>query len=162
ATLRIILSVISGAIVLILISVAAFIISLGPPPLGKELEYSTLVLDREGRLLRPFATSDGRWRLPARVEEVDPRYLDLLFEYEDRRFRRHAGVDALALLRASAQLITNGRPISGGSTLTMQVARLLEPRTRTIGGKLRQVVRAIELERMLSKDDVLALYLSLA
>jgi penicillin-binding protein 1C len=150
------------ALLAIVALAAALILALGPAPLGKNLEYSTLVLDREGRLLRPFATSDGRWRLPARADEVDPRYLDLLFAYEDRRFRQHAGVDPFALARASAQFILNGRPISGGSTLTMQVARLLEPHTRTLGGKLRQMVRAIEIERALGKDEVLDLYLSLA
>jgi penicillin-binding protein 1C len=150
------------ALLAIVVLAGALILALGPAPLGKNLEYSTLVLDREGRLLRPFATSDGRWRLPARADEVDPRYLDLLFAYEDRRFRQHAGVDPFALARASAQFILNGRPISGGSTLTMQVARLLEPHTRTLGGKLRQMVRAIEIERALGKDEVLDLYLSLA
>ena len=145
-----------------LIAATAFVLALGPAPLGKNLEYSTLVLDREGRLLRPFAASDGRWRLPARADEVDPRYLDLLFAYEDRRFREHAGIDPYALARATAQLARNGRPISGGSTLTMQVARLLEPHTRTLGGKLRQMVRAVEIEHALNKDQVLSLYLSLA
>ena len=154
---------IGGIALLAIVALAAvLILALGPAPLGKSLEYSTLVLDREGRLLRPFATSDGRWRLPARADEVDPRYLDLLFAYEDRRFRQHAGVDPFALARASAQFILNGRPISGGSTLTMQVARLLEPHTRTLGGKLRQMVRAVEIERALGKDEVLDLYLSLA
>jgi penicillin-binding protein 1C len=152
-----------GAIALAIVApAAAFILGLGPAPLGKDLEYSTLVLDREGRLLRPFATSDGRWRLPARTDEVDPRYLDLLFAYEDRRFRQHAGVDPYALMRATAQFVLNGRPISGGSTLTMQIARLLEPHTRTFGGKLRQMVRAVEVEHALGKDQVLALYLSVA
>jgi penicillin-binding protein 1C len=145
-----------------LTAATAFVLALGPAPLGKNLEYSTLVLDREGRLLRPFATSDGRWRLPARADEVDPRYLDLLFAYEDRRFREHAGIDPYALARATAQFARNGRPISGGSTLTMQVARLLEPHTRTLAGKLRQMVRAVEIEHALSKDKVLSLYLSLA
>ena len=87
----------------------------------------------------------------------------MLLAYEDRRFREHAGVDPLAMARAAWQWAGNGRIISGGSTLTMQVARLLEPRAeRTLGAKLRQIVRAIELERSLSKDEVLALYLTLA
>jgi len=142
---------------------AGLILSLGPAPRGEGVEYSTLVVDREGRLLRPYATAEGRWRLPARVDDVDPRYIDLLLAYEDKRFRHHAGVDPFALLRAAWQLATNGRVVSGGSTLTMQVARLLEPRAeRSIGAKLRQMVRAVELERTLSKDEVLALYLSLA
>jgi penicillin-binding protein 1C len=121
------------------------------------------VLDRNGGLLRAYATSDGRWRLPATVANVDPRFFDILFAYEDKRFRAHHGVDVLALARAAAQLVTSGHIRSGGSTLTMQVARLLEPRReRTLSAKLRQIVRAIEIERALSKDEVLSLYLELA
>ena len=137
--------------------------SLGPAPLGKEVEFSTRVLDRNGRLLRAYATSDGRWRLPATAADVDPRFFDVLFAYEDKRFRAHYGVDVLALGRAAFQLAGHGRILSGGSTLTMQVARLLEPRSaRTIAAKLRQIVRAVEIERELNKDEVLSLYLSLA
>jgi penicillin-binding protein 1C len=111
----------------------------------------------------PTATAEGRWRLPARADGVDPRYLALLIAYEDRRFREHAGVDPIALMRATAQIIAHGHIVSGGSTLTMQVARLLEPRSeRSLAAKLRQVVRAIEIERHLSKDEVLTLYLSMA
>jgi len=142
---------------------AWWVSSLGPAPKGEGLEYSTLVVDRDGRLLRPYATPDGRWRLPATVDSVDRRLIDMLLAYEDRRFREHHGVDPLALARAAYQLIVNGRIVSGGSTLTMQVARLLEPRNeRSLLSKLRQMARAIELERALTKDQVLALYLSLA
>src|SRR5260370_5903228 len=151
------------AAVLLLTAAAAWIVSLRPPPLGEGLAFSTLVLDREGRLLRPFATPEGRWRLPARPDGVDPRYLDVLLAYEDKRFYAHHGVDPLALLRAFGQFARDGRIVSGGSTITMQVARLLEPRgERSVLAKLRQIVRAIELERELSKDEILALYLSLA
>jgi penicillin-binding protein 1C len=140
-----------------------FLAALGPLDLAVAEQRSTVVLDREGRLLRPFATSDGRWRLPISTADVDPRYVALLKAYEDRRFDRHAGIDPLALVRAGAQLLTQGKVVSGGSTLTMQVARLLEPRDeRTLRAKLRQAVRAVQLERRLSKNDVLALYLSLA
>ena len=142
---------------------ACWIASLGPAPLGEGLAFSTLVVDRDGKLLRPYTTPDGRWRLPATRENVDPRFLDLLFAYEDKRFRAHHGVDPLALGRALAQLVSHGRVVSGASTITMQVARLLEPRPqRSLAAKLRQVVRAVEIERALSKDEILALYLSLA
>ncbi len=142
---------------------AYWIGSLGPPPLGKDLEVSTRVVDRDGRLLRAYATSEGRWRLPVQIADVDPRFFDLLFTYEDKRFRAHHGVDPLALARAAFQLATSGRIRSGGSTLTMQVARLLEPRSgRSFVAKLRQMVRAIEIERALSKNEILALYLVLA
>ena len=121
------------------------------------------MLDRDGKLLRAYATSEGRWRLPATVKDVDPRFLKLLFAYEDKRFYEHHGVDPLALARAAFQFVTQGHIVSGGSTLTMQVARLLEPREqRSLGAKLRQIVRALELERALSKDQILALYLTLA
>ena len=140
-----------------------WVISLGPPPLGQNLTYSTLVVDREGRLLRPYTTDQGRWRLPATRGDVDPRFFNLLLAYEDRRFLSHHGVDALALGRAAGQLVRNGRIISGASTLTMQVARLLEPRSeRSFAAKLKQMVRAVELEHALSKDQILSLYLSLA
>jgi penicillin-binding protein 1C len=123
-------------------------------------EASVLVLDRDGRLLRPFAVADGRWRLPAALEEVDPRYLSMLMAYEDRRFRLHHGVDVRAVARAGWQILTNGRIVSGASTLTMQVARLLEGRsTRHPGGKLGQALAALALERRLGKDDILQLYL---
>ena len=142
---------------------AWWIASLGPPPLGEGLAFSTLVVDRDGRLLRPYTTLDGRWRLPAGREQVDPRFLQLLLAYEDKRFGAHRGVDPLALGRAFTQLLGHGRIISGASTITMQVARLLEPRTeRSLTAKLRQMVRALELEVTLSKDEILALYLSLA
>ena len=124
---------------------------------------STVVLDRDGRLLRPFLTDDGRWRLPIGVDDVDPRYLDLLFAYEDRRFHDHGGVDPLAMVRAGLQSLSHGRIVSGASTLTMQVARLLEPReTRDLSAKRRQIVRALDLEARWSKRDILGFYLSLA
>src|SRR5262249_34155739 len=101
--------------------------------------------------------------IPATREGVDPRFLQLLFAYEDKRFYTHHGIDPLALGRAFAQLVTHGRIVSGGSTITMQVARLLEPRAeRSFQAKLRQMLRAIEIERALSKEQILALYLSLA
>jgi penicillin-binding protein 1C len=153
----------AGAMLLVVTIAAAWVLSLGPVPLGARLEFSTAVVDRDGRLLRPYATPEGRWRLPAQADGVDPRYLSLLIAYEDKRFRSHAGVDPAAFLRAAGQMLASGHIVSGGSTLTMQVARLLEPRSeRSLAAKLRQIVRAIELERALTKDEVLTLYLSLA
>ena len=90
-------------------------------------------------------------------------FFKLLFTYEDKRFHDHHGVDPLSLGRAAVQLISRGQIISGGSTISMQVARLLEPRERrSLGAKMRQIVRALELERALGKDGILALYLALA
>jgi penicillin-binding protein 1C len=137
--------------------------SLGPLDLTVVENRSTVVLDRHGQLLRPFAMKGGRWRLPIETDDVDPRYLAMLKAYEDGRFDRHSGIDPLALLRAAGQFVANGRVVSGGSTLTMQVARLLEPRDeRTLSAKLRQIIRAVQLESRLSKNDILRLYLTLA
>ena len=127
------------------------------------LPLSATVTDREGRLLRAYTVEDGLWRLPIRLEEVDRGYLDLLIAYEDQRFHSHNGVDLLALLRAAWQALRNGRVVSGGSTLSMQVARLLEDGpTGTWAGKLRQIRLAVALERRLPKERILALYLTLA
>ncbi len=144
-------------------AVAGLFRAFGPAPLGSDIELSAIVLDREGKLLRPYTTRDGRWRLPATRAEVDPRYLDVLLAYEDKRFWYHPGVDPLALARAALQFLIQGHIVSGGSTITMQVARLIEPRpTRSLRVKLREGLRALQMERMLSKDEILALYLTLA
>jgi penicillin-binding protein 1C len=143
---------------------AAWVVSLGPLPLAQAREVSTTIVDRNGKLLRAYAMADGRWRLPVDAKTgVDPGYLRLLQTYEDRRFRSHAGVDPLALGRAAFQLLTRGHIVSGGSTITMQLARLMEPRReRSVYAKLRQMVRALEIERQLTKDQILDLYLALA
>ncbi|MDQ2090976.1 penicillin-binding protein 1C [Marimonas arenosa] len=129
-----------------------------PPLLA---ETSVEMRDREGQLLRVYTLRDGRWRLGAGVAQVDPVYLRMLVAYEDRRFWRHAGVDMRAIVRAVAQAIWHGKVVSGGSTLTMQVARLLEDSgTGKISGKIRQMRLALALERKLSKEEILALYLT--
>ena len=134
-----------------------------PPPLEKAGVVSTEVLDADGRLLRAFAAPDGRWRLKTTIADVDPQLLRMLVAYEDQRFFEHRGIDPLALGRAALQFVGNGRIVSGGSTLSMQVARLIEPREgRSLAAKLRQLVRAVQIERRLSKDEILNLYLTLA
>lgn len=136
---------------------------LGPPPLAAAEVSSQLVLDRNGKLLRAFTTPDDLWRLPLAVNEVDPRYLQLLFAYEDKRFYEHDGVDPLAIGRAIWQHLRYWRAISGGSTLTMQTARLLDNRpTRSYVAKIGQMLRAWQLESRMTKRDVLELYMRLA
>lgn len=122
--------------------------------------YAQIVLARDGTPLRAFADRTHLWRHPVTPEEVSPRYLDALIAYEDRAFWWHPGVNPLALLRAAAQWARHGRVVSGGSTLTMQVARLLEPIPHTPAGKLKQILRALQLELRMSKREILALYLN--
>ncbi|MGY0651150.1 penicillin-binding protein 1C [Luteimonas sp. A537] len=133
-----------------------------PPPLPEARDHATLVTARDGTPLRAFADADGVWRYPASEATVSPLYVDALLTYEDRWFRRHPGVNPVALLRAAWQAAGSGRIVSGGSTLTMQVARILEPHRRTLPGKTRQMLRAIQLEAHLSKDQILSLYLERA
>ena len=133
-----------------------------PPDLSRYRDLSTTIVDSDGRLLRAFTSTDGFWRLPATPDAVEPAYLNLLIAYEDRRFWRHPGFDPLALARAAAQWATRGRIVSGGSTITMQVVRLLEPRPRTVAAKLSEIARAAQLEWRYSKRDILSMYLTLA
>jgi len=124
-------------------------------------ETSTEVRDRNGALLRAYPVGTGIWRLAVRPNQVDPDYLAMLVRYEDKRFWTHYGVDPRAMARAVGQALWNGRAVSGGSTLTMQVARLLEDgSTGRWVGKLRQVRLALALERRLSKQQILTLYLT--
>ena len=133
-----------------------------PPDLARYQERSTEIVDANGRLLRAFTTPDGKWRLKTTADDVDPVYLALLKAYEDRRFDAHWGVDPLAAARAAGQWIGRGRIVSGASTLSMQAARLLEPRPRSVATKLIQSARALQLEWRYSKPEVLAIYLTLA
>jgi penicillin-binding protein 1C len=134
-----------------------------PPPLDAHAARSVEVLDRDGRLLRAYAIDDGRWRLAVDLADIDPTFIEMLLAYEDRRFHTHAGIDPLALMRAASQFLANGRIVSGGSTITMQVARLIEPReARSLKAKLRQMLRALQIERRMTKDEILSLYLALA
>ena len=133
-----------------------------PPPLPQRRDTSTLVVARDGTPLRAFADRDGVWRYPATPESVSPLYLQALLNYEDRWFWRHPGINPWALLRAGGQWLGSGRIVSGGSTLTMQVARILDPHTRTPWGKLKQLLRALQLEAHLHKRQILQLYLERA
>ncbi|MDR2165427.1 MAG: penicillin-binding protein 1C, partial [Zoogloeaceae bacterium] len=134
-----------------------------PPPVpGRDSPNALLVVARDGTPLRAFPDQVHIWRHPVRVEDVSPRYLEALIRYEDRTFYWHPGVNPFSLLRAAWQWARHGKIISGGSTLTMQVARILEPMPRTVGGKLKQILRALQLEWRYSKAEILTLYLNYA
>lgn len=146
----------AGALLLLL-----FVLDrLFPPPIPDPGDGGAVVLAADGTPLRAFANRDGVWRYPITLDQVSPHYVQALVTYEDRWFRRHPGINPLALARAAWQWLENGRVVSGGSTLTMQVARILEPHSRTPLGKLRQAMRALQLEWRYSKDEILSLYLN--
>ena len=131
-----------------------------PLPLPGAGIGSTVVLASDGSPLRAFAGADGVWRYPVTLDQVSPLYIDALLTYEDRWFYHHGGINPLALLRSIGQGIWHRRMISGGSTLTMQVARILVGTPHTLSGKIRQMLRALQLEWHCSKDEILTLYLN--
>ena len=133
-----------------------------PPDMTRYETLSPEVVASNGMLLRPFLSKDGYWRLRTNVRDVNPRYLKILKAYEDKNFDSHWGVDPTAVIRAAFQYAGAGRIVSGASTLTMQAARLLEPRPRGLITKAFQVIRAVQLEERYSKDQILSVYLTLA
>lgn len=131
-------------------------------PMPEQPSFSSVVLAQNGEVLRAFSNKKQQWRYPIANDQVPQHYLDVLLGYEDRWFYWHFGVNPFAVMRAGWQNLVAGKVVSGGSTLTMQVARLLSPHPRTLVGKVQQVLRAIQLEWHLSKDEILNLYLNLA
>jgi penicillin-binding protein 1C len=148
-------------LILAAVAIAAWL-ALPLPSLDRGRSASTLVLAADGSILRGFLSADSKWRLPVAPEAVDPLYRRMLIAAEDGRFARHPGVDPIAALRASGQLAWRGHVVSGASTLTMQVVRLLARHPRSLAGKLGEMGQALALERLMSKDQVLGLYLTLA
>jgi penicillin-binding protein 1C len=129
---------------------------------GEGKAFSQVITDREGRPLRVFADQSGIWRYPVANHQVSPLYIEAVLEYEDRWFYQHQGINPLAMLRAAGQWIYFGKIISGGSTLTMQTARVLDPHSRSVLGKFKQMFRALQLEWYFSKAEILNLYLNFA
>lgn len=151
-------AIVAGVIAVFAIAVdAAF-----PPPIDKAGDLSTLVVDHDGRWVHAFTTGEGRWRFHAELNALDPSFVQRLLAIEDKRFLDHRGVDPFAVIRAAVSSLKAGRIVSGASTITMQTARLLEPRPRTIPSKLIEMARAMQLEERLSKRQILELYLTLA
>lgn len=133
-----------------------------PPDLTRLQAPGGAVLDDAGRLLALRATAQGQWRFQANPDEIAPIVPRLLVDVEDRRFYAMPGVDPLAVLRAAWQMVRAGRVVSGGSTLTMQVAKLLHPAPRTLGAKLTETLRALQLAERYDKRRILGMWLSLA
>lgn len=131
-------------------------------PLPKLPPNSTLVYDNQGKLMHAFLASDQKWRMKIELAEIDERLQKIITQKEDQWFYYHFGVNPIAIIRAAVNNIRSKKRTSGASTITMQVARLLEPRPRTIGSKLIEVFRAFQLEIKYSKAEILQLYLNLA
>ena len=151
-----------AAFCVVMVGFNALIVSFYAVPLPERLQTpgSPVVTWRDGTPAHVFLADDDRWRMAVSPDEIDPAYVDALVRLEDKRFYHHPGVDPVAVGRAAGLNLMRGRVVSGGSTLTMQVVRVLEPRPRTLRSKVVESWRALQLEWFLGKDEILAAYLT--
>ncbi len=129
-------------------------------PVPDKLEYSTIIEDSKGEVVNAFLTHDQQWRMKTELQDISPLLRKTIVEKEDKYFYYHPGINLLAMSRAFFMNILHMRRTSGASTITMQVARSLEPKKRTYWNKLREMFRALQLEWKYSKDEILQLYLN--
>ena len=130
-------------------------------PVPDKIEYSTIVTDNKGTVIHAFLTKDQQWRMKTTLEEISPLLRKTIIQKEDKYFYHHPGINPVAMTRAFFKNIFRGKRTSGASTITMQVARALEPRKRTYGSKLIEMFRAVQLEWKYDKDEIFQLYLNL-
>ena len=149
----------------VLVAVPATLLALDtafPLPTGSMYRApARVVSDASGVPLRIFLPADGRYRMPVRLAEVSPVMVRVLVGSEDRWFWWHPGVNPLAVARAAVANLSAGRVVSGASTIPMQIARLVEPKRRTLRGKLAETLRALQLEWHYDKQQLLEMYLNL-
>ena len=134
-------------------------------PLPEELLHrpnASFVYSREGRLLTAFTSSDHFWRKPVTLDQISPKLQKSVLTTEDRHFYWHPGVNPVSLVKAAVANLRAGRTIRGGSTITMQIARMIEPKARTVTNKLVEIFRALQLETRFSKSELLEMYFNLA
>src|SRR5438132_3858497 len=133
------------------------------PPLLDGISFSQVIRDRNGKLLRVTLSSDQKFRIWTPLKEISPDLIDATLRYEDKYYTKHPGVNPIALTRCAINLVRFHRATAGGSTITMQLARLrFHLHTRSVSGKLEQILRALQLERHYSKKEILEAYLNLA
>lgn len=151
----------AGALILILTALAAdrWVFPLPVEKLTRP--HARFVYDREGRLLHAYTSSDRYWRKPVQLDEISPLLIKTVLRCEDQWFYYHPGVNFISLTSATWQNLKAGKVVRGGSTITMQVARMMEPKARTIGNKLVEIARALQLEAHYSKDELLEFYFNL-
>ncbi|MCU0428885.1 MAG: penicillin-binding protein 1C [Cytophagaceae bacterium] len=130
-------------------------------PLPDKIPYSTLILDSKQEVLYASLASDDRWRMKTEANEIPDSLTNAFLFKEDQYFYWHPGINPAAIVRALWNNSWQGKRTSGASTITMQVARLLEPKPRTIGAKLIEAFRALQLEYTYSKEEILLLYFNL-
>ena len=130
-------------------------------PVPVHRDYSTIIEAEDGTVLSSFLTNDDKWRMYTKLDEITPTVQKAFIHKEDRWFYWHFGINPIAVVRAFYNNTLQHRRTSGASTITMQVARMLEPKQRTVFSKLIEMFRAVQLELNFSKKEILQLYLNL-
>ena len=130
-------------------------------PLPDKVEYSTIITDNKGEVVNAYLTKDQKWRMKTELEEISPILQKTIIAKEDKHFYSHPGVNPFAVVRALFNNVFKMRRTSGASTITMQVAKALQPGKRNIWSKIREMFRAFQLELKYSKKEILQLYLNL-
>ena len=130
-------------------------------PLPDKVSYSVIIRDAKGEAVNAYLTPDDKWRMKTELDEISPLLRKTIIAKEDKYFYSHPGVNPFAVVRAAFNNVVHMKRTSGASTITMQVARALEPKSRTVWAKLVQVFRAFQLEWKYDKDEILQLYLNL-
>ena len=130
-------------------------------PLPDKVEYSTIITDNKGEVVNAYLTKDQKWRMKTELEEISPLLQKTIIAKEDKHFYSHPGVNPFAVVRALFNNVFKMRRTSGASTITMQVAKALQPGKRNIWSKIREMFRAFQLELKYSKKEILQLYLNL-
>ncbi len=130
-------------------------------PVPSKIEYSTIITDDKGEVIHAFLAKDQQWRMKTELNEISPLLRKTIIEKEDKYFYQHPGINLFAMGRAFIKNIFRLKRTSGASTITMQVARALEPKKRTYLNKGIEMFRALQLEVKYSKDEILQLYLNL-
>ncbi|MGZ3851785.1 MAG: penicillin-binding protein 1C [Flavisolibacter sp.] len=130
-------------------------------PLPDKIEYSTIILDKDGQLVNAYLTKDQKWRMKTELNEISPLLRKTIIAKEDKYFYYHPGINFFAVGRAAVMNVLRMRRTSGASTITMQVARALHPAKRNLISKSVEMFRAFQLEWKYSKDEILQMYLNL-
>ncbi|MBD3217065.1 MAG: penicillin-binding protein 1C, partial [candidate division Zixibacteria bacterium] len=150
-------AMLAGIAVLLILDLVVF-----PLPSEKLSRHSSyFIYDRNGELLNCYASDDHFWRLPTEIDSISPLLIKTVLNTEDKWYRYHPGVNPVSLMKAAVDNVQAGKIIRGGSTITMQIARMMEPKPRNIGGKLVEIYRALQLEMHYSKDELLEIYFNL-
>ena len=130
-------------------------------PLPHRIDYSTIIVSSDSTVVHAFLSNDDKWRMKTELSEITPLLRKAIVYKEDKYFYMHPGVNVFAVIRAFANNILHAKRTSGASTITMQVARLIEPKNRTYFNKFIEMFRAFQLEFHYSKNEILQLYLNL-